>query len=148
MFPELNLDIVEEIKNESENDIKQGVTYLYDFKEGDFILKNGKPVEADGVEGVKVWIEKILLTEEFVYSIYSEEGEEYGTTIRKLILGKKIPELLLYSELKRIISGKVKQHIEIDRIEGFEIKQELVTLFIIFTVILKNGVSFRQEVSF
>lgn len=149
MFPQINLDIVKKENEENQEKTTQGITYLYNFKKGDFVLKDGKLVVAEGKEGVKVWIEKILLTDEFVFDIYKENGEEeYGTTIRKLILGRKIPQLLLHSELKRIISEKMKEHIEIERIENFNLKQEMATLIISFTVILKDGESFVQEVSF
>lgn len=149
MFPELNLDNV--VEEDERNQIKkeQGFTYLYDFKKGDFVIKNGRLIEIKGKEGVKVWIEKVLLTEEFVYKIYGENREEeYGTTIRKMLLGRKIPQLLLHSELKRIISEKLKQNVEIERIENFEFKQEYVTFTISFKVILKNAESFVQEVKF
>lgn len=149
MFPQINLDIVKKENEENQEKTTQGITYLYDFKKKDFVLKDGKLVVAEGKEGVKVWIEKILLTDEFVFDIYKEGGEvEYGTTIRKLILGKKIPQLLLHSELKRIISEKMKENVEIERIEDFNLKQEMATLIISFTVILKVGESFVQEVSF
>lgn len=148
MFPQTNIDIVRQENEQDKIKDKQGITYLYDFKKGDFILKDGMLIIAEGKEGVKVWIEKILLTEEFVFNIYKEEGEEYGTTIRKLILGKKIPQLLLRSELKRIISEKMKQNIEVDRIEDFKTSQEMTTLTISFKVILKDGETFVQEVSF
>lgn len=149
MFPQINLDIVKQEKEQEKIKDKQGITYLYDFKKGDFILRNGKLIKAEGKEGIKVWIEKILLTDEFKFKIYeTEESEEYGTTIRKLIMGRKIPQLLLHSELKRVISEKLKQHIEIERIEDFNTKQEMATLTISFTVILKNGETFNQEVNF
>ena len=149
MFPKINLDITKEEVQENRSKENQGITYLYDFKKEDFILKNGRLVEAEGKEGVKVWIEKMLLTDEYTFNIYKEyEGDEYGTTIRKLILGKKIPRLLLHSELKRIIEEKTKQNIEIERIEDFKIEQRMATLIIYFTVILIDGESFRQEVSF
>lgn len=151
MFPEVNLDIIrQQYKEQNKSRDKQGITYLYDFKKGDFILKDGKLVVAEGEKSVQIWIEKILLTEEFVFNIYQEDrNEEYGTTIRKLVLGRKIPKLLLHSELKRIISEKMKQHVEIERIEDFRIEQKMATLTIYFTVILISGENFgfEQEVA-
>lgn len=149
MFPDIDLGEIIEEELQEEEKIEQGITYLYDFKKGDFILKDGRLVVAEGKEGIKVWIEKLLLTEEFKFEIYKENSEnEYGTTIKRLIQGKKIPQLLLQSELKRIIEEKLVEHIEIERIEDFNTKQEMATLIISFTVILKDGESFVQEVSF
>lgn len=150
MFPQTNLDIIKEENEKNKPREKQGITYLYDFKKGDFVIRDGKLVVAEGKERIKVWIEKILLTEEFVFKIYEEDAnEEYGTTIRKLILGRKIPRLLLHSELKRIIEEKMDHHVEIERIEDFRIDQEMATLTIYFTVILISGESFSfgQEVA-
>lgn len=148
MFPKLDLDIAKEEIEEDIERVNQGITYLYDFKKGDFILRDGKLIKAEGKEGARVWIEKILLTDEFKFKIYeTEDSEEYGTTIRKLILGRKIPQLLLHSELKRIISEKMKENVEIERIEDFELSQQIATLTISFTVILVDGTSFRQEVN-
>lgn len=150
MFPTLDLSLVKKEMDDNKPKENQGITYLYDFKKGDFVLRNGKPVIAEGKDRIRVWIEKILLTEEFVYEIYKkiDSNNEYGTPIRKMVLGKKVPRLLLHSELKRIITEKMKRNIEIERIEDFHIEQEIASLIIYFTVILVNGDSFRQEVSF
>lgn len=149
IFPELNLDnIVEELQTEEKK--KQGKTFLYDFKKGDFVIKDGRFVEVDGIEAIKVWIEKILRTEKFKFKIYkeNENADEYGTTIKKLIQGRKVPQFFLQSELKREIEEALKKHSEIDRIENFRTEQNQVTLRIYFTVILKDGETFNQEVNF
>ena len=38
-------------------------SYLFDFNKGDFVVRDGKLVECDGMDALKVWIEKILKTE-------------------------------------------------------------------------------------
>ncbi|WP_353096246.1 DUF2634 domain-containing protein [Tissierella praeacuta] len=149
IFPELNLDnVVKELKNEEKKN--QGKTFLFDFKKGDFVLKDGRLVEVEGKEAIKVWIEKILRTEKFKFEIYKEDENfnEYGTTIKKLIQGRKVPQFFLQSELRREIEEALKRHSEIDRIEDFRTDQEMTTLKIYFTVILKNGETFNQEVNF
>lgn len=145
MFPDLNLDeVVEETLEEEE---KQGITYLYDFEKGDFVLENGKLVEVEGKEAVKVWIEKILKTEEFKFDIYENDSEEeYGATIRKLILGKRLPQLLLKSELKRIVTEKLTQHSEIEDVTDFETEQKGATLTTSFTVVLKDDTELEHKV--
>ncbi|OLS02234.1 DUF2634 domain-containing protein [Tissierella creatinophila] len=150
MFPELELDDLVQEELENEEKTEQGITYLYDFKKGDFVMKDGRLVIVEGKEGIKIWIEKLLLTEEFKFEIYKENNSEneYGTTIKRLIQGRKIPQLLLQSELKRIIEEKLVEHIEIDRVENFNTKQEMTTLIISFTVVLKDGDTFIQEVNF
>ena len=149
MFPTLDLDnVVEELKVEENKN--QGKTFLYDFDKGDFVIRDGRLVEVEGKEAIKVWIEKILRTEKFKFEIYKENGEidEYGVSIKDLILGKKVPQFFLQSELKREIEQALKKHSEIDRIEDFRTEHELATLKIYFTVILKNGETLNQEVNF
>ena len=42
-----------------------GKSFLYDFKKGDFVMKNGKMVVIHGIEVLKQWILKVLKTERF-----------------------------------------------------------------------------------
>lgn len=149
MFPTLDLDnVVEELQVEEKKN--QGKTFLYDFDKGDFVIKDGRLVEIEGKEAIKVWIEKILRTEKFKFEVYKEDEEidEYGISIKDLIQGRKVPQFFLQSELRREIEKALKRNIEIDRIEDFKTEQELATLKIYFTVILKNGETFNQEVKF
>lgn len=143
MFPELNIDNV--VQKETVNKAKQGKTFLYDFEKGDFVIRDGKLVELEGIEAIKVWIEKILRTESFKFKLYKDS--EYGTTIKRLIQGRKVPQFFLQSEVKREIEEALKRNVEIDRVEDFRTEQNLTTLIIYFTVILKNGEAFNQEVS-
>jgi len=148
LLPQLNLDnFVQEV--EVKENKKQGKAFLFDFKQGDFLIKDGRLIEVDGVEAIKVWIEKILRTEKFKFKIYEEDGiDEYGITIKRLIQGKKVPQFFLQSELRREIEETLQKHIEIDRIDNFRTAQDQTTLIIYFTVILKSGEIFNQEVSF
>ena len=150
MFPTIDLDnVIEELKVEGKQN--QGKTFLYDFKKGDFVVRDGRLVEVAGKEATKVRLEKLLRTEKFKYKIYKtlDNEDEYGTNIKKLVLGKKLPRFFIESELKREIEENAKKYIhEIDRIEDFRVEHELSTLKIFFTVILKNGETFNQEVNF
>ena len=38
-------------------------TYLFDFDKGDVVVLDGKLIECDGIEAIKVWIEKIIRTQ-------------------------------------------------------------------------------------
>lgn len=144
MFPKLDLDLArEEIREDAEEE-SQGISYLYDFKKKDFVIRAGSLIEIEGAQGVRVWIEKILRTERFKFDIY----EDYGISIENLLKGKKIPVLLLQSELKRQLVEAMSKNNEIEEIQDFKVEQEMATLYISFTVILKSGESFIQEVSF
>jgi hypothetical protein len=144
MFPELNINNL--VQEETLRKTKQGKTFLYDFVKGDFVIKDGKLVEIEGIEAIKVWIEKILRTEKFKFEIYM--SNEYGTTIKQLVQGRKVPQFFLQSEVKREVEEALKKNVEIDRVEDFRTDQNMTTLIICFRVVLKSGDSFDQEVNF
>ena len=97
MFPNSNNPGV------SVNNVKQAGTksYLFDFDKGDFAVRDGKLVECDGIDAIKVWIEKILRTEKHRYKIY--DGTDYGCQIEDLIIGNTYSFEFTDSELKREI---------------------------------------------
>lgn len=147
MFPKMELDNI--IENNTEQMAqKQGISYLFDFKKGDFVVRDGKLIEVEGKEAIKIWIEKILLTNKFKYKVYKEiDGtDEYGNVIKQLIQGRKVPQFFLQSELRREIEETLRKHIEIDKIKDFRTEQEHTTLTIYFTVILKNDEKIEQVV--
>ena len=59
MFPN-STDITLDNKTQTSSGTK---SYLFDFTTGDFVVRDGKLIECDGIESIKVWIEKILRTE-------------------------------------------------------------------------------------
>lgn len=106
MFPE---DVAEYIENEEliANDTSStfnGRAFLYDFKKGDFIYKNGAPIEVTGIKALEVWIEKVIRTERFRFKIYEEM--EYGVSIEDLI-GSMLPRGFIESELKRELTESI-----------------------------------------
>lgn len=92
-------------------------TYLFDFKHGDFIVRDGKLVECDGVDALKVWIEKILKTEKGRCRIYDDTG--YGCQIEDLIVGNTYTFEFTESELKREIEEALLRNPSILAISNF-----------------------------
>lgn len=144
MFPSLDFDS-NIYQTDTETNQPLGKSFAFDFSEGDFIVKDGKLVKAEDVEAIKVWIQKMIMTERYKFAIY--EDVDYGVTIKKLIMGKRYPTGFINSELKREITESMLRHPMITRIEDFATRQNGYTLTINFTVILKDGISFDQEVS-
>ena len=103
MFPNSNNPGV------SVNNVKQAGTksYLFDFDKGDFAVRDGKLIECDGIDAIKVWIEKILRTEKHRYKIY--DGTDYGCQIEDLIIGNTYSFEFTDSELKREIEEALLQ---------------------------------------
>jgi len=150
MFPSLDLDTVSsEITKEEKQTL--GISFLFDFKKNEFVLQDGKMVKVGDVEAVKIWVEKVLRTDKFKFKIYEKDNtneDEYGVTIKKLIMGKRYPVGFIQSELKREITETMLKHPEISRIENFRASQEIATSKICFTTILKDNRTIDQEVIF
>lgn len=145
MFPEIvNIEDIPIIEEQSEiPEIKP--SFLYDFKAGDFILKNGKLVEVNGVEALRVWIEKTLRTEIGRFKVYN--GTDYGTSLDDLI-GQNFPVSFFESEIQREINESLLKHPAIENLSTFELQKDKATLHVKFTVNLFSGVSFGQELTY
>ncbi|CAK7083816.1 DUF2634 domain-containing protein [Tissierella sp.] len=136
-----------ELPKQDSNVIKDlGKTFLYDFKKREFILKDGKPIEAVGKKGIEIWIEKVLRTQKNRWKIYDEV--DYGTTIEDLIVGHSYPKSFLESELKREITQEVLKHPRIESLTNWDFIRVNDKLRVIFTVNLYDGDFIKQEVSF
>ena len=119
MFPETNQTIV--VTNTEP--VSLGTkTFLFDFNRGDFVLRDGKLVVCDGIEAVKVWIEKIIRTEKNRYSIYV--GTQYGCHLEDLIIGNNYTASFVESELKREIEEALLQNPMIISLSGFVLERD------------------------
>lgn len=98
-------------------------TYLFDFETGEFVIRDGKMVECDGVDAIKVWIEKIIRTEKNRYKIYTDT--EYGCHLEDLVIGNNYTTEFIEAELKREIEDALMQHPMIQRISGFVIERNI-----------------------
>ncbi|ABR48583.1 hypothetical protein Amet_2429 [Alkaliphilus metalliredigens QYMF] len=123
-----------------------GKSFLFDFNKGEFVFKDGKLVPVEGIEALKVWIEKTLRTEKFRFKVY--EGTEYGVTVEDLIIGHNYPISFAESEVKREVSEALGTHPWIERLVDWGLEREKSILKISFRVILVNGNSFDQVVNY
>lgn len=141
IFPQIDTSI--EIGT-TENDTIQdaGKELLFDFKKGDFIMKNGAPVMVEGKEALMIWIEKTIRTARYRYLIYSFD---YGCELEDLI-GLSLPRKVLESEMKRVIYEALIIDDRINDIRDFEVKQQDSTVHVKFTVDSIYD-EFQQEVS-
>lgn len=107
-------------------------TFLYDFKKGDFVMRDGNPVTVSGVDALKVWIDKILHTQLNRYKIYN--GTSYGANIEDLFIGKGYGFAFASSELKREIETALLQHDDIYSVSDFEIARDGDVLNVSFRI--------------
>jgi hypothetical protein len=144
MFPEIvNIEDIPILEDQLTPQ-PPGKTYLFDFEKGDFVRKDGKLVKVEGVEALKVWIEKNIRTEIDKYKVY--EGSVYGVGIWELV-GQNLPQPFVESEIERELIESLSLHPEIESLTDFEFVREKSRLIIKFTVNVTNGTSFNQEVS-
>ena len=132
MFPN-STDIT--INNES-NTSSGTKSYLFDFTPGDFVVRDGKLIECDGIDAIKVWIEKILRTEKGRYPIY--DNTEYGCHLEDLIIGNSYTTEFIEAELKREIQDALKQNPQITSVTNFKITHNKNASTVTLEVVLND----------
>ena len=111
-------------------------SYLFDFASGDFVVRDGKLVECDGIDAIKVWIEKILRTEKDRYSIYNDT--EYGCHLEDLIIGNSYTVEFIEAELKREIEDALKQNPQITSVTNVQIIRSKHSITVTLEVVLND----------
>ena len=110
------------------------------------LRKNGKLIKTDDERAVRMWLEKVFLTEKYKWNIYKGNGiNQYGMTYKANLQGQRFPTPVLYSEFIRELKETIlknKQIIEIKNIDIQLIKHKLETKF---TVVLKDFQEFEWE---
>lgn len=81
-----------------EDEIPIAREYAYDFKRGDFKLKNGKLYIVEGNEAIKIWIEKALITGRYKEIIHTWI---YGSEFEDKIIGLGYTKGLIKAEAER-----------------------------------------------
>ena len=112
-------------------------TFDFDFKTGEFKMKNGNPVILTGVDALKLWIQKCIRTQLNRYSIY--KGRKYGANIEDLVIGKSYGLDFAESELQREIEEALLQHEDILSMSNFAITHEKRVMNISFTFATTYG---------
>ena len=135
MFPRTQTTINIQSQTEINNGTK---TYLFDFDKGDFVIRDGKLVECDGVEAVRVWIEKILRTEKGRFRVY--DNTDYGCHLEDLIIGNSYTPEFIEAELKREIEEALLLNPQISSVTNFKISHDKNSLTVTMEVhILESG---------
>ena len=132
MFPN-STDIAIDNKSDTSSGTK---SYMFDFENGDFVVRDGKLIECDGIESIKVWIEKILQTEKGRYPIY--DNTEYGCHLEDLIIGNSYTAEFIEAELKREIEDALKQNSRITSVTNFNIIRNTSAITVTLEVVLND----------
>ena len=125
-----------------------GRAFLFDYKNGDFLMENGRPIEVTGKRAVEAWLEKLIRTAKFRFEIYEDfEGSQvdYAVTIEDLI-GGVWPKGFVEAEIEREIKEAAVTNTYIDDLINWEFEREGSLLKISFTVLTILGEQ-RMEVT-
>lgn len=137
------IDILEKRhKSEEENkNNKFGKTFLIDFQNKKFLKRDGKLLKTDDERSVRMYIEKVLLTQRNKYLIYADYGMEYVENLR----GRKYPNEFLKAEYIRELNEVLAKHPRIKEIRDLKIELKRNTLYTYFVVLLDNFKTFTWE---
>ncbi len=145
ILPEINFhDFSKKLEQESKK--TNGKTFLIDFQKGKMLRQNGKLIKTDDERAVRMWLEKVLLTEKYKWNIYKNNGpNQYGMEYKEKILGHRFPTPVLYSEFTRELEETVLKNKQILEIKNIDVKLIKHTLDTKFTVVLKDFHEFEWE---
>lgn len=114
-----------------------GKSFLYDFKKGEFVMKDGKLIVLEGIEALKMWIMKVIRTEKFRFRIYEnteyEEDEQYGVTIEDLI-GSNFDREFIEAEIEREVTEALLLHEYIVSVDEWSFERTSKKLTVSFVV--------------
>lgn len=129
-----------EFENEelAEEDVPTiGKSFLFDFKKGDFVLKDGKLVVLEGIEALKMWIIKVIRTEKFRFRIYEntefENDEQYGVMLEDLI-GSNFDREFIEAEIEREVREALLLHEYIVSVDEWQFERNSKKMTVSFAV--------------
>ena len=137
MFPEIieDMDVIpDEAIDEKEQSVEIGRTPLFDFKTGQYVIKDGKVVECTKEEAVCQWVGFLIKTAAGKFDVY--KNSEFGTDIENYIGYKDVGFVI--SEIEREITEKITQNRAIEGLEHFDYKRNGDKLEIELTISMKD----------
>lgn len=137
MLPEIaDLEFVNEDLLEEDEPLI-GKSFLFDFKKGDFVLKDGKLVVLEGIEALKMWIVKVIRTEKFRFRIYEntgfEDDEQYGVMLEDLI-GSNFDREFIEAEIEREVTEALLLHEYIISVDEWQFERNSKKMTVSFAV--------------
>ena len=122
-----------------------GKSFLFDFFTGEFVIKDGKPVEVNGFDALKIWIDKVLRTPANKYEVYIKKDES-GIEDLKELISSDFPFQFIKSEIERLIKETLLKNTAIKSIQNFKFernKRLLTVSFDCYTIygIVQEGIT-------
>lgn len=137
MLPSI-VDLEFENEELAEEDVPTiGKSFLFDFKKGDFVMKDGKLVVLEGIEALKMWIVKVIRTEKFRFRIYEntgfEDDEQYGVMLEDLI-GSNFDREFIEAEIEREVTEALMLHEYIVSVDEWQFERNSKKMTVLFAV--------------
>ncbi|SFB62554.1 Protein of unknown function [Cohnella sp. OV330] len=129
----MSLPEVAQLEMDTVPDTSSGVvhkSFAWDFESGDFAQVDGKTVEISGIEYLRVWIQKALMTTKNVL-IYADTG--YGSE-HHLLIGQNLHPAFSQAEYERMIQEALLTNDAITQVGDFNFSQHNARLTISFGV--------------
>lgn len=139
MFPEY--DFSED--DETSSSRSMGEVFLFDFESQQYVLQDGRPVQATYAQAIQQWVAMLLMTELDKYRVYDET--QFGISLAQFIGRKDIPIATIISEVSRQISEKVLLHPEITGASDFTMSRADGVAVIVFRVSTNQGITIDIE---
>ncbi|NGM81281.1 DUF2634 domain-containing protein [Paenibacillus sp. 7124] len=119
MFPDDDFTL-EELESLSSVPQQMGKVFLFDFATKQFVLSNGRPVEASYEQAIAQWIQFVILANKA--KIYEDTG--FGLALNDLIGNQEMDRWTKEAELERLLQEKLVQHPEITAISDIAIDRD------------------------
>lgn len=132
MFPNQDSTLID---TGPQDNIGQGVILSFNFDTGEFNMKDGKIIELTGIEGLKMWVQKVLRTEKHKFKIYTatDSTYAYGVTLQEYV-NSDLPYDFVKAEIQREITETLLNNRAIKAVTNFIFDREDSTLEVSFTI--------------
>ncbi len=123
-----------------------GKTMSFDFETGDFVVKDGKVVTLTGLEGLEMWITKVLKTDKNKFKIYNTDNvEKYGVTLLELVTSD-YPRPFIEAQVQAAIIETLMKNNDIKEVYNFSFTRDKKTLIVNFTVTSVYGITEKKVI--
>ncbi|WP_244833366.1 DUF2634 domain-containing protein [Clostridium sp. BJN0001] len=126
--------------------VSSGKSFLFDFQKGEFATDDkGNLIETNGIESLKMWIEKVLKTDVNSFDIYKDTN--YGIESLLDLVTSDFPMAFKKAEIKKIVTTALLKNSDIRFIENFKFERNKRLLTVRFDCSTIYG-TVKSEVSF
>ncbi len=128
IFPDIMTQTI--YNAETDRNIDYGSEIRMDYNTGEIVIEDGEPKIFTGLEALRIWVEKALITARYRWPIYSWS---YGSEITDII-GLSLNSGVTKAEIRRVVREALIYDTRIKDISNFKINKNKDKLNIEFTV--------------